>query len=124
MPIIRNGNEILVNGVLISLTRQQLKKINTEIAERKEDKSAFEKVLFHYQFKKVDTTGWLNPKQDCYQHVYFNWWAEIVRHGGWHEVWLVGEGLKCGGFPGGWNYGEPEYLQEEIEKAIQILINE
>ena len=34
--------------------------------------------------------------------------------GNWSEVWMVGEGLKCGGFPGGYCYGEPEDVEAEL----------
>ncbi len=53
----------------------------------------------------------------------FEWYAEIQDHGNWHTVWMIGEGLKHGSFPGGHIYETPELMAAEIIKALEKLNN-
>ena len=74
---------------------------------------AFASVLRKYGFKKSSPTIFDNEKR--------GWHADIMDMHNYVEVWLVGKGLKCGGFPGGWCYGDPQAIANELDKALQNL---
>jgi hypothetical protein len=112
---------IVVEGVRIELTEAQNDKVEKEIRRRERCRNSFEKMLKHFGFKKIDTSDWERPNIPAFQHSYYNWYAEIIDHGRWNEVWMAGHGLRHSGFPGGWMYGEPEDIEKELSKALQEL---
>jgi len=113
--------EIFVQGVRIKLTDEQIAQIDKEERKRKRCRSGFGKMLKHFGFKKADTSDWLQKDTLAFEHVYYNWYAEIQNHGNWDSVWMVGPGLKDSGFPGGYMYDEPEKIETEIISALEKL---
>lgn len=120
-----SDNKVFIRGTWITLTPEQMKIIEKERNKKKAASNSFKKMLINHGFKKLDTTGWLDPKQECYEHVYYNWFAQIFTHNSlWVECWLVGSGLRNSGFPGGWMYGSTEELNVAIEVAFRKLSDE
>jgi len=78
----------------------------------------FTSVLKYCGFKKMDTKGWLNPSSVCYENKEKGWFADILDRGAYKEVWMVGNGLKSGSFPGGWIYGNPNNIFEELQSKL------
>lgn len=71
----------------------------------------FQSVLRHFGFRQM------KDQKGCYQKG--NWYAEIIDHGGWHSVWMIGGGLKDTHlFPGGWSYHYPRELNDELSRAL------
>ena len=112
-----------VQGIRIELTPDQIKVIEKEKRRRERCRDSFVKTLKRFGFKKIDTSDWVNPNQDCYEHPHYEWFAEIYDRGGWNDVFMAGQGLKDGGFPGGWVYGDPEQIEKELARAIDELQN-
>ena len=112
---------VFVQGVKIYLIESQIKLIQAELLERKKHINSFDNILRHFGFTKVDASEWLNKKALAYEHKELEWWAEIINHGCWSCVWMVGNGLKHGSFPGGWIYNNPEDIEKEISRAIDAL---
>lgn len=107
---------VFVEGTRITLTPEQEAQVNKELRRRKKNRSSFEKMLKYLGFKPAG-----EGLRNCWQHEKENWWAEVHDQGHYHTVWLVGPGLKCGGFPGGWSYGEPEEIEMEVLKALKKI---
>lgn len=105
-------DSIYIKGVNIKLTTEQKRQIGDQLKKRDACKNSFKRTLEHHGFKAYPEL------KNCFQHIYFNWWAEITVHDRYTEVWIVGPGLKCAGFPGGWTYGTPEEITEEITKYL------
>lgn len=115
---------IIVQGVSIELTVEQIAAIDKEKRKREKCRKSFEKILFHFGFKKINTTGWQNPKQFCYEQKEYGWFAEIQNFGIYSEVFMIGKGLQNNHPPpGGHMYGEPEDIEKEIVKALDNLQN-
>lgn len=74
---------------------------------------AYARLLRKYGFKKSGTTSFDHEKN--------SWHADILDMHNYVEVWLVGRGLKDGGFPGGWVYGDAKSIADELDKALQNL---
>jgi hypothetical protein len=110
--------EVVVKGVRIELTKEQASKIEKELRDRKKEMGTFEKVLLHFGFKKMNMKDWPHKQITPYEHKENGWYAEIQNNGRWSDVWMVGKGLKCAGFPGGWQYFTPQEIENEIIKAI------
>jgi hypothetical protein len=114
----------MFNGVEIQLTPEQIKVVTA--AKEKHEKAVdggFIKVLKSYGFEKMSSKGWANPDSVCFQHPTHGWFAEIIDHGLWQNVWMVGTGLRNSQlFPGGWSYDEPQVLHEELSKATTDLL--
>ena len=77
--------------------------------------SGFRKVLLKFGFKNLDgyKLSYSNEKN--------GWFADIIDFGNFAEVWLVGTGLKDGGFPGGWNYADPKDIEKALNSALKII---
>lgn len=54
-------------------------------------------------------------------HSSMEWYADIREERNWTDVWMVGKGLKDGGFPGGWNYSDPEEIETELLRALKTI---
>lgn len=108
---------VYIDGVEIILTPEQVKKIDDHHKQleknRERDRDDFKKVFRRYGFKRIPDLP------ECYQHPDRNWFAEIIDRGGWQDVWMTGEGLKTGSFPGGWIYSDAEKLTEGILKGLE-----
>ena len=100
----------------------QISKIQKVRKERDKELKTFHDVMIHFGFNKMDTKGWANKDAICYQHTYYNWFADFHTYSPPLSVWMVGTGLKDGrGFPGGWVYWEPDEIRAELERAIDEL---
>jgi hypothetical protein len=106
----------IIRGVRIELTPEQIKKIKQAENKLKRCRSSFEKMLRHLGFKQISD---LPPGH--FEHKQQDWYAEIYNRGCYNDVWMVGNGLKSSGFPGGWNYSSPQEIEEEILKALDNL---
>lgn len=62
----------------------------------------------------MDTKGWIDPKQNCWQNKEKEWFADILDHNNFYDVWLAGKGLPSSSFPGGKIY----HSVEEIDKVL------
>ena len=105
--------ETVIRGCRITLTPEQIKKIKQSDATLKKGLSSFERILKRFGFKQIAD---LPPGH--FEHIKNDWYAEIS-YQDYHVVWMVGEGLKSGSFPGGWFYTCVEDLQNELLKAIK-----
>lgn len=94
-------------------------KENTIENRIKRDIREFEICLRKFGFKKIDTSDYQQKGCICYQNEKQGWFADFIINKCFVEVWLVGNGLKCGGFPGGWNYGSAELITKELNKALK-----
>lgn len=110
-----------IQGIRIELTADQIKLVEKEKRRRELCRHSFERMLKRFGFEKVDTSGWENPNQNCWQHIYYNWFVEIYDRNGWSDAWMVGTGLKDDGFPGGWCYSDPEEIEKELGRAIDEI---
>lgn len=111
--------DVIIKGVRITLTQQQVAKIEIAKNQRQRCRNSFVRMLKHFGFKKIDTAGWENPKALCFENETCEWFAEIQNYGNWDEVFMAGKGLKNVGFPGGYMYGTPQEIEEELLKAIK-----
>lgn len=103
---------IIVEGVAIDLTKEQIKHIETVKAKRLKELNSFEKVLVNFGFKKET-----HANGSFYTNDDLEWYAEIYDD---DSVWMTGSGLKdTSSFPGGYVYGTPESLIEELSKQGQ-----
>lgn len=102
--------KIIVENTAIQLTADQIKLIEAEREKRKKATADFISILKYFGFKS-------SPEyKNGFEHSY-NWWAEIIDHGKFKNVWIIGEGLKdinC--YPGGWVYDSPKEIEEELIK--------
>jgi hypothetical protein len=104
--------EVVIEGVRIKLTSEQCLLIEERRKEIERSQNSFKRVLKLFGFKKIS-----NKYPTSYSHG--RWHAEIHDHGGWHTVWMVGGELKSSSFfPGGWVYGSPKELSDELRKAV------
>lgn len=107
---------IIIEGVNIELTFEQISKIEAARKERALSKKSFVSILKHFGFKKLDTSNWTDKTIIAFEHAQNNWYAEITNN----NVWMVGKGLKDSGFPGGSYY----FTINEVETALlQVLDN-
>lgn len=105
--------EILIEGVRINLTPDQVSMIQSERKKRALCYDSFKKMLFHFGFKPSTEKMATN----CYWHEIYQWHAEILdRDGGY--VWMIDKGLKSGSFPVGWIYWTPADIEEEITRFL------
>jgi len=101
----------IVEGVRIELTKEQIAKVEKRRKQVQKSWLSFQNVLRHFGFRQ------LKDQKGCYSKG--GWYAEIIDRGVWHDVWMVGSGLKDSHlFPGGWIYSEPRELNEELNKAL------
>lgn len=81
----------------------------------------FQSVLKEFGFKKRNVLHDDGHKSSYWYIQKKNWYAEIHVCTCYTEVWLVGKGLKeSNGYPGGYFYGEPEQLRDELILKSQI----
>ena len=106
--------EVFVKGIKVTLTDEQTAFVKKELARIRKTKSGFRKVLESYGFKNTKE-GFIHPEQ--------NWYADIQYAGKFSQVWMVGDGLRCNGFPGGSSYSEPEEIASELDNALEKLEN-
>jgi len=102
--------EIVYKGIRLTLTQEQVNKIQQVEKEREEATKSFKKVLLYFGFKPVKDfkNGFEHPE---------GWWAEIIDHRNFKEVFMAGNGLPHSSVPpGGWHYGTPEEIKEQILK--------
>lgn len=104
--------KIIIEGVEITLNASQVWEINKERKKRERCRNSFVRMLKHFGFKKYPECP------NCYEHPIYEWWAEIHNYGNYDSVWMVGKGLRDGGFSGGYTYDEPELIEREILKAL------
>lgn len=111
--------KVLVEGVWVKLTDEQIKYVEDQITTR-ERKAAvvtqsFKHVLSHFGFKRQkDAPGFYYQKE-------YDWLVEVVDPSqsiNWEYAWGIGAGLKCGGFPGGWRYDDPQELFKALSDAV------
>ena len=113
--------QAIVKGVKIELTPAQIKQVEKQLNARKRCRTSFEKMLKHFGFKKVVDAGAGN---NCWQHKSYNWFADVIDRVNYTDVWMTGTELKqCNGFPGGFCYGKPEEIEEELCRAIEKIEN-
>lgn len=110
--------KVLVEGVWVKLTDEQIKYVEQEKDRREKEEariaSSFLKVLHHFGFKRVsDVPG-------CYSQDFHNWFAEIIKPstGADPYVWIVGNGIRDSAFPGGWIYWDPQVLFRELSTIL------
>ncbi len=104
--------KIYVEGVQITLTPGQIAIIDADKRKRAKCHNSFAKMLRHFGFKQH------KELPNCYEQQQHGWWAEIVDHDNWSTVWITGTDLKNSSFPGGWNYGEPIEIEQELTRAL------
>ncbi len=105
---------IFVENVKIELTKEQLALIEKARNKRNQCISSFLKILKHFGFNSS------KGNKNCFEHNKNGWWAEIIDHGHFRTVWMVGNGLKSSkSIPGGWNYGSPKEIEIEIIKYYE-----
>lgn len=114
------GMRVVVEGVAIELTPEQVSQIEKVRQERKECRDSFEKMLLHFKFKKISKPSTDAHESVMFSHCYYNWYAEIhYGCGTYYYVWMTGNGLKNSKqVPGGWTYDEPEEIEREIVRAL------
>lgn len=116
--------EVVVQGVRVKLTAEQIAIVVKEQKRRKKCRGSFDKILEHFGFKKCDTTTWADPTTIAWLHDYYDWFAHIVDHGSWSSLWMVGTGLKTTVlYRDGWGYDSPEEVEKEIVRALDELGN-
>ena len=108
--------DVVIRGCRIELTPEQIKKIKQAEGRLKQCRASFERTLRHFGFKQISD---LPPGN--FEHKDQDWYAEIINHGCWNSVWMVGKGLMSNNYPGGWNYSDVKDLQNEIVKALENL---
>lgn len=102
--------KVKIEGVMITLTESQISAIEKYKKLKLRSFKSFVKVLRFFRFKQDKEAN------NCFSRPGIH--AEIIDYDGWHEVWMVGEGVKNSKlFPGGWQYSEPKELGEELHKA-------
>lgn len=74
----------------------------------------FEAILQEAGFTKI----WTELDGDtAWEYRKMGWYADVLGYLGFHEVWMIGAGLKDKqGYPGGWRYSYPEELREKLSK--------
>lgn len=108
--------KVKIEGITIELTKEQRSLITHARNKRKHNRGSFEKVLLHFGFERLHTgtPGFAYVKND--------WFAQIIDHTNFSEVWMTGKGLQTtGSFPGGYLYGEPADLEKELLRATGSL---
>lgn len=102
--------KVKIEGVMITLTDNQILEIQRYRKRMERSARSFEKVLKFFKFKQDKEFTNTFSREGLY--------AEIIDRGNYHDVWMVGEGVKESHlFPGGWIYSEPHQLSEELHKA-------
>lgn len=100
---------IKVDGVSITLTKEQIAKIERVKKERLAEMNSFKNTLLKSGFKKLSIK---DKYVECYQNDEKGWYAEIIDG---TRVWMVGAFLQQSyGFPGGWTYDTVEELRTEL----------
>ena len=93
---------INIENTKIELTKDQVRLIEKEREKRKKAVSSFADILKYFGFKPSP------GNKNCFEHAN-EWWAEILDHGNFQTVWMVGSGIKCSNsMPGGWIYNTPK----------------
>lgn len=111
--------KIVVEGVTIELTKEQIALIEKEKAKRAAECASFERTLKNFGFAKVDTTGWADPKEKAFANDEHGWYAEIQDYRKYKACLLVGKGLiSMRGFPGGYIHESPESVAKAITAAL------
>jgi len=102
---------IMVNGVSIKLTVQQIARIDKVQRQRYRYRNSFKRMLISLGFKQD------KEYPDSFTHKKEDWYAQINDRGNWSDCWMTGKGLKeSSGFPGGWMYDTPMQIKIEVEK--------
>lgn len=112
--------ETYVQGVKIVLTAEQQAAVEKELKARAKYKDNFEKLLKRFKFKRIDTSTWeYNKDTVAFEHVYFEWYAEIKGEDYKTHVFMAGTGLKHASTPPcGWEYYTPKEVEEELTKFL------
>lgn len=101
-------DDLMFEGVRIKLTKEQKELIEKERNKRRQCRGSFAKMLKYFGFKPIsDFPG-------AFEHPKKGWYAEVIKGNCYDYVWMVGIGLKDGGFPGGSTYAEPKEIEDEI----------
>ena len=101
--------KIKVDGVSITLTKEQIAEIERVKKERLAEMNSFKNALLKSGFKKLSIK---DKYAECYQNDDKGWYAEIIEGA---RVWMVGAFLQQSyGFPGGWTYDTVEELRTEL----------
>lgn len=107
---------VYVENVKIELTPEQIKLVENDRIKRAKCISSFSSILKHFGFTKCKEV------ENGFMHTYHDWWAEILDHGNFRTVWIVGTGLKSiSSIPGGWNYESPKEIETEIIRYNESL---
>ncbi|NQD71643.1 hypothetical protein HP439_13015 [Sphingobacterium shayense] len=114
--------KVIVQGVSIELTKEQVEHFENEKAKQLKECSTFTKTLKHFGFNKINTKSWPNPNENAYSHYQYGWYAEIQDYGTYKACFLTGKGLKSiEGFPGGYVHDSPESVAAAITKALDEM---
>ena len=115
--------QVRVKGVLITLTADQEKQVESELAKRERRNQSFVRVLTSFGFKKVSTKDWLVPDQLCYQQDEYNWFCTIEKYNDFSECWIVGVGFYvCRTAPySGEIFGDPASLSQRLNDIIDAI---
>lgn len=116
-------NHVFIEGVKIELTGSQVFSIEKELRARIKNNGKFETMLRRFGFTKIYSSEWQNPNQNCWENKKYDWFAEIIQHDRWSEIFMAGQKLKNVGFPGGYNYGEVGEATEALCNAINEIEN-
>lgn len=114
--------EVIVKGVKITLTAEQIKQIEAHHAKQIIECSTFTKTLKHFGFKKMSTKGWENPNANCWESKH--WFVEIFNNDTLNEycsVAGVGVELSSSGCP--LIVNSPQELVEKLNKALEEIGN-
>lgn len=114
--------KVKIKGVEITLTTEQEREIARVNKRWAREVSSLATVLRSFGFKKHTVTGEEGSVSSFYTHVKNGWHAEIEKEKYYTHVWIVGNGLKdSGSFPGGWYYGEPQEITDELNRALEAI---
>ena len=114
--------KIIVQGVSIEITKEQIEQIDQEKAKQIRELKSFERILKHFGFEKINTRSWPNPNEKAYSHYQYGWYAEIQDYGPYKACFLTGKGLRStDSFPGGYVYDSPESMAKAITLALKEM---
>lgn len=107
---------VIVEGVRIELTHEQIGKIEKERLKRKKCRNSFTKTLLHFGFKQCDSK---DDTDFSFEHTSMNWFA-VFNEGSGGSVWMVGGGLKNSSsfWKDGCVYWTPDEISKEIIRAL------
>ena len=115
---------IMVEGISIELTSSQRAIIKKGKLKRATQCKGFVNTLKHFGFIHKKDVNIENQPIEWFEHPVHNWYAEILDHTNFKEVWMTGKYLKeSSSFPGGWIYSEATDLAEELTKATDFINN-